>query len=226
MRESLESEPLRTLEIESTNTDQLLFKGWTTVLPRNSCRQYLKPKFCLVVRSLNGQHNVIVDVVTSSLPLSSVNYLQLDGVSPRSWKQTFRGMVDLTQLHLCRTAEGLPAALSPNSPKKKKAKKAGRAAANMIETQDELDPHLCLFPRLEYIRLEAVRFYKIYKEPSSKDFMKRFERAMKSKRYKHSKFPHVDIVRVFNFAEEEHTRLKGIVQECTWDGSVKLGSHR
>ncbi|KZT23914.1 hypothetical protein NEOLEDRAFT_1242861 [Neolentinus lepideus HHB14362 ss-1] len=202
MRDILESEPLRTFVIDS-DACYVEFNGWTTVLPRDSRRESLEPKFSLVVFDSGDLWKAaeVVEVVASKLPLSNVDCLKLDGVCGfRTWKRAFRRMVHLTQLHVCETAAyGLPAALGFHS-HKKKVKKAVCADANMIATEDDLDPHIRLFPRLEYIRLEEVQFYKVYEAPEDKDFMKQFERALKSMKYDHHKFPHVDILRAVNFA--------------------------
>ncbi|KZT23906.1 hypothetical protein NEOLEDRAFT_1242855 [Neolentinus lepideus HHB14362 ss-1] len=225
MREMLESEPIRTfvVEVSTSAGSRVELKGWTTVLPRDGCRQELEPKFRLVV-STTYALEMMMEVVARKLPLSSVDYLQLDGVSKfRAWKRTFREMGDLTQLHVCGTAaDGLPAALHFHSQKRKKAKKAKCADTDPFESDDDFDPQFRLFPRLEYIRLEAVQFSKVYEAPEDEAFIEQFERALKSRKYRRRKFQHVDILQAINFAEDEHIRLKDVVQECTWDGSVEI----
>ncbi|TFK50634.1 hypothetical protein OE88DRAFT_1645641 [Heliocybe sulcata] len=180
----------------------------------------LPASFTEYLTSCHG-HGVLFDGAAKRTPRrTGVEFFQVEGMLPlQLWKRIFRKMQGVTQLYVHgAAAENLSAALCVSNERKKKAD-GGRAGPGAVDAEGGMDEHGRLFPLLEYIQLDGVLFYGAR---TGQDFIEQFETALKSRRTGRHKFPHVEVKNGIKFTEKEDSRLKKVVQKCTWDGLVRL----
>ncbi|TFK54461.1 hypothetical protein OE88DRAFT_1655132 [Heliocybe sulcata] len=196
----MSSQPLRVLQLEPYGS-MIQFQGWTTVHPDET----------------------VIETVVTGLSLSDLSHLHLlDQPCDLPWRQTFQQLVNVTHLRVKGVgARGLTDGLRIQS----KTKKPGMGACSTASgASGNLDACIPLFPRLECIRLERIRFYEAYSAPGADDFVEQFKLALKSRESAERKLRRLEIVNTINCMHDEVEFLSEVVEECTWDGEEELGS--
>ncbi|EPQ55556.1 hypothetical protein GLOTRDRAFT_138451 [Gloeophyllum trabeum ATCC 11539] len=217
-----DAQPLRTLLIKRVHTygRALEFKGWTHVLPHESDSHQPSPKVQLTALDGGIVAQSIMAKLGRRLPLSDVEYLQLEDIPGfEAWKTSFGHMSKVTKLRVNGlAADFLSTALHF---RKSKKKNPGSQNRDLRDVKDN-DPDVRLFPRLQCLQLEEVRFYEIYEEPTDEDVIDNIEAALASRKVRRRKFQHLDIRRAINFGKDELARLQRVVKTLTWDGEVSI----